>query len=132
MKVLERRDHIERIGAKAVFVAHDPPAVLRRGVLAGLEVPFPVLLDLQRAAYRDWGLGRAPFWKIYFDPKVWWQYASSLLAGERLRPPGRDTLQLGGDFVVAPDGRIAYSRPQRRDDRPSVLGLIRVLESSAG
>ncbi len=39
--------------------------------------------------------------------------------------------QLGGDFIVSPDGTIAYSRPQRRDDRPSVGELLSTIESLA-
>jgi hypothetical protein len=54
-----------------------------------------------------------------------------LPAGERIRGAGRDTLQLGGDFVVAPDGSIAYARPQERDDRPPVGVLVRTAEEVA-
>ncbi|MGZ5295693.1 MAG: hypothetical protein ACXWYT_02105 [Actinomycetota bacterium] len=38
---------------------------------------------------------------------------------------GRDTLQLGGDFVVEPAAVITYARPQRRDDRPPMGVLLR-------
>jgi hypothetical protein len=54
-----------------------------------------------------------------------------LAGGERLRRLGRDPLQLGGDFVVDPQGRIAYARPQRRDDRPAVGELLGALERAA-
>ncbi len=115
-----------------VFVVHDPPDRMRASMLQGLEVPYPVLLDLERVGYRDWGLGRASFARVYLDPKVWLQYSRLLLRSERLRRPGRDTRQLGGDFVVSPDGDIAYSRPQRADDRPPVTLLLRELERAGG
>ena len=51
--------------------------------------------------------------------------------GERLRPLGRDTLQLGGDFVVNPDGIVTYARPQRRDDRPPVSVLVDELRAAS-
>lgn len=133
MKVLEREERIRRCGGEAVFVVHDEPGRLATGLLADLECPFPVLLDLERDAYGAWGLIRTSWWKVYLDPKVWWSYTRLLLVGgERWRPGGRDTLQLGGDFVVAPDGTLAYSRPQERDDRPPVGELVAVMERVAG
>lgn len=123
-----RRGRIEELGAGVVFVAHDEPERLERGLLDGLERVFPVVLDLERKAYRDWGLRRAPAVRLLADPAVWWAYARLMLReGERLRPRGRDILQLGGDFVVAPGGRISYSRPQERDNRPPVGSLLREL-----
>ena len=121
------------MGAGAVFVVHDGPERLATGLLDGVERIFPVALDLDRRAYREWGLGRGSFARVVLDPKVWKEYARLILRrGERLRPRGRDPLQLGGDFVVAPGGRIAYSRPQRRDDRPPVGLLLRELEKAGG
>jgi hypothetical protein len=61
---------------------------------------------------------------------VWRQYWRLLRSGERLRHAGRDTLQLGGDFVIGPDGRLVYSRPQEADDRPPVGVLLRTLEAA--
>lgn len=128
MKVLAERDRIEALGASAVFVVHDPPEAIRSSMLSGVEVPYPLLVDLERRAYREWGLGRVPFARIYLDPRVWWRYARLLLGGEPWRPGGRDTLQMGGDFVLGPDGTVAYARPQQVDDRPPVKLLIRELE----
>ena len=128
MKVLKRRERIEDIGGEAIFVAYDQPDRLRAGYLQGLDMPFPVLVDTDRQAYGEWGLGRASMKTLLADPNVWRQYARMFLSGERPRRSGHDPLQLGGDFVVAPDGVIAYSRPQRKDDRPPVGELLRVLE----
>jgi hypothetical protein len=52
-------------------------------------------------------------------------------AGSGRRRLGRDTLQLGGDFVVDPQGRIGSARPQRHDDRPPVGELLGALERAA-
>lgn len=132
MKVVERRERLERAGAVAVFVVHDEPGLVRETMLADLDVPFPVLVDREREAYRTWGLGRASLATIFLDPKVWRSYAWLLArGGERLRRSGQDPLQLGGDFVVAPDGHIVYARPQRRDDRPAVGRLLQVLDDHA-
>jgi hypothetical protein len=132
VKVLHSRQRITAVGGEAVFVVHDPPDRVRAGMLAGLAVPWPVLVDLDRVAYRAWGLGRARLTQIWLSPVLWARYARLLAGGERLRRLGRDTLQLGGDFVVDPAGRIAYARPQRRDDRPPVGELLSALERAAG
>lgn len=132
MKVIKQEPRIRSAGGAALFVAHDDAETLRRTMLQGLEVPFPVLLDHDRSSYAAWGLGRAAWWRVYLDPRVWRQYARLLAKGERWRGMGRDSLQLGGDFIVGPQGRIAFSRPQRADNRPPVGLLLRALEEAAG
>jgi hypothetical protein len=123
----DRKDRIAELGADVVFVAFDEPDELRAKLVAGVDLAYPVAFDLERASYQQWGLGRAPWWKIWLDPKVWTAYARILASGQRLRGGGVDPLQLGGDFVIAADGTVAYSRPQSRDDRPPVGELIKVL-----
>lgn len=130
MKVGRYRDRLAAAGATAVFVVHDDPEVVRGTLLAGVDPSFPIAVDLDRSAYRAWGLGRAPWARVWLDPKVYAQYAGLLVRGERLRGRGRDLLQWGGDFVVGRDGRIVYARPQARDDRPPVLELLRTVESA--
>ena len=58
MKVLDQREKLDALGATVLFVVHDEPERVRRGLLDGLHVPFPVLVDTQRIAYRAWGLRR--------------------------------------------------------------------------
>jgi hypothetical protein len=131
VKVLHHRDRVARTGATAVFVVHDTPEQVRAGLLLDLDLPWPVLVDPDRVAYRAWGLRRAAFRTVWLDPRVWARYGCLLLGGERLQRLGRDTLQLGGDFVVDPDGVITWARPQRADDRPPVGVLLTELERAA-
>lgn len=114
-----------------MFVVHDEPQLVREQMLAGLEVPFPVLIDLERTSYASWGLTRARWAEVWLDPKMWRSYARLLVSGERVRGSGQDPLQLGGDFVIAPDQTVAYSRPQQRDDRPPVGELLAVVRDLA-
>lgn len=133
MKVRDTWDRWAAFDAVAVFVAFDDPALLRRTMLAGLDLdalPFPLLVDPTRAAYDRWGLRRARWWSIWLDPAVYRSYWDLLRRGERLQTGGADALQLGGDFIVAPDGTLAYARPQQRDDRPPVGELLRTLPMS--
>jgi hypothetical protein len=125
--VRDRADRLHAADATALFVVHDEPDLIRQQLLADIEAPFPMLVDRHRTAYATWGLGRAPWWRIWLDPAVWGSYARLLGSGERVRGSGKDVLQLGGDFVVAPDGSVAYSRPQQRDDRPPVGELLAVI-----
>ncbi len=133
MKVLDRRTRIEATGAEAVFVVYDEPERLRRGILRDLDPSFPILLDPDRRAYAEWGLARASIAQVWLDPKVLRTYARMFLReGQRPARMGKDTLQLGGDFVVGAGGRLVYSRPQERDDRPAVGVLLKVLEEAGG
>lgn len=99
------------------------------------EVPFPILVDRDRAGYRAFGLGRGSTGRIYG-----WRATRRYLelfrsAGPGRRPdaawlrellrPSEDTLQLGGDFVVDADGSLAYGFwGEGPDDRPTVDELI--------
>lgn len=127
----QHHDRLARLGAVAAFVAYDDPQRLRRTMLRDVSSPFPVLVDSSRTSYRTWGLRRASFARVWLDPAVWGRYARLLAGGERLRGLGRDTRQLGGDFIVNPAGIITYSRPQRRDDRPPVGRLLRSIEQES-
>lgn len=126
-----RREQIAALGASVVFVAFDDAEQLRSKLLAGIDLVVPLGIDRDRDAYRRWGLRRAPAWRIWLDPAVWKQYWKLVGSGERLRGSGEDTLQLGGDFVVAPDRTIAYARPQTRDDRPPIGKLLSVVSGLA-
>jgi hypothetical protein len=132
VKVRDRWERWARADAAALFVVLYEPDVVRRTMLAGMDVdalPFKVLVDRPRGTYARWGLKRAAWTTIWLDPKVYLRYWHLLRQGERLRGVGSDVLQLGGDFIVAPDGLVAYARPQQRDDRPPVEELLRVVES---
>jgi len=131
VKVLGYKRQLDEADASVVFVTFDDPEPVRRGLLAGLEVPYPVLVDRERVAYRAWGLRRSSLAGIWLDPRVWARYAALVVRGERLRRLGSDTLQLGGDFVVDGHGKVVYARPQQRDDRPPVGDLLRMVRSAS-
>jgi hypothetical protein len=128
VKVRDRWDRWAALNAAALFVVFDEPALIRRTMLDGIDpdgLPFPVLVDRDRSTYTAWGLTRARRRDIWLDPNVYRVHWRLVRAGDRLRPGGTDILQLGGDFIVAPDGRITSARPQQRDDGPSVGELLR-------
>lgn len=93
------------------------------------ELSFPVRVDPDRSAYRAFGLGRgsvARVWGARAGRRYLELFREQGFAGFRnLRRPTEDSLQLGGDFVIGPDGTLAWgfwgSGP---DDRPSVDQLV--------
>jgi hypothetical protein len=96
------------------------------------RIGYTVVTSEDRAAYRAYGLGRASVWRAY-GWRTLKRYAELLRRGRRFERPTEDTLQLGGDFVVAPDGTLAYEfRSSGPDDRPSVDELIAAAHRTQG
>ena len=133
MKVQRKRASLAELGATAVFVAFDEPDLLRRTMLADVDLHYPFLVDRDGSTYEAWGLVRLPWHQVWLDPQVWKVYAQIIRKGGTWRGLGSDTRQMGGDFVVdagadgtvGGDDRITYARPQVRDDRPAAGELYR-------
>lgn len=93
------------------------------------QLPFRCLPDEQRVAYRAYGLGRAS-WLRTLTPRALAPYVTLYLrariaGGRRPKVEGQDLRQMGGDFVVAPDGRLALAYASHDPaDRPSVEQLL--------
>jgi peroxiredoxin len=124
------RDRLDQFGDAAVavvaFSAPEYVEVYQRDRLA----PITVLVDEDRATYRAYGLGRGSAWKVW-GPKMWWSYAQRLGRGQSIHRPTEDTLQMGGDFVIGRDGRVAFAfRSEDPDDRPSVDALLDAVRRS--
>ncbi|MDP9071448.1 MAG: hypothetical protein M3N68_09235 [Actinomycetota bacterium] len=101
-----------------------------RGLRARLGLAYPVLSDEDRAAYRAFGFGRGPWWRVW-GPATLRRYAQLLARGRRPRRPTEDTLQLGGDVVVGRDGRLVYLfRSRGPADRPPVDALVAAVRRS--
>jgi hypothetical protein len=131
VKVLHHRERIE--GADGVVLAVGFEKLDR--MVRGLDWPWPVLLDRDHAAYDRFGLGRAPVTELV-KPSGWMRgYVRELrqgnVGGALLSRPGRDLLQLGGDFVIDRDGTIALAHPSAHiDDRAPVGALVRALAAA--
>ncbi|MGA9279378.1 AhpC/TSA family protein [Ilumatobacter sp.] len=98
------------------------------------SVSVPILIDADREVYRAYGLGRGKLRDV-------WGWATLRRYAQILRTSGvrhglsemsggtEDTRQLGGDFVIAPDGTIAWShRGNGPADRPSVDAIVGAVE----
>lgn len=130
--MLEREGDIAELSAGVLLVAYDRPSLLEAKLLRGLPLPYPVLLDDARAAYAEWGLGRTNLFGAMLSPELNWRYLKLLLKGERFLGFAPDMLQLGGDFVVDPAGRVAFAHRMRNNgDRAPTERLIAALRTAA-
>jgi hypothetical protein len=119
-------------GAEVVVVTFWAPeraAELRRAY----DLPFPVLVDGERAVYRRYGLGSGHP-RDFLSARALAAYGRALRRGgwRRLHRPVEDPRQLGGDFVVAADGRLSLVHVTRHPgDRPSVAELLAACRAGA-
>jgi peroxiredoxin len=120
---------LNRRNAAVLVVSFTPPAKAK-AFLAIHPVPFPVVTDPERAAYRALGLGRTT-WSGILQWRSLWQYLRLMFRGWMPKRPMKhdDLLQLGGDFILDGQGRLVYAHPsQSATDRPSPRDLLAVLD----
>lgn len=88
--------------------------------------PFPMLLDSDKTAYHAYGLKHS-VWRSW-SPRTLLYYAKHLMEGGKLNGNMGDPNQLGGDFIVAPDGtiRLAYYS-EDPTDRPELEQIFDIL-----
>lgn len=126
---MTRQEEFQKLDAQIVLVSFG----VREGALNWLSetgCPFTMLLDQSRQLYHLLGLKQSVF-------KVWGvscmiYYAEQMRAGQKLPSPYEnihdDPNQMGGDFVVAGDGKLLLAHcSENASDRPSVDTLLRVL-----
>lgn len=90
------------------------------------QVPFILLLDPERKAYRAYGLEN--FLLRSWEPNVWQRYAQLILTGRKWRGIQGDSGQLGGDIIVDSNGRIRFAyRSHDPTDRPDIDALLTAL-----
>ena len=98
------------------------------------DLPFPVLTDPDRRAYAAYGFGRGSVARVW-GLRMVRRYLELFREGRwrDLRAPTEDTLQLGGDIVIGPDGTLAWGFwGAGPDDRPSVDEIIAAVRTATG
>jgi len=130
--VIERQAEVEALGAEVVLVAYDRPGLVGTKLMRGLDVPYTIVFDPERSAYRSWGMGRTGLLGAMLSPELNWRYLKLLLRGERFLGFAPDMFQLGGDFVLDRGHRIAFAhRMKDNGDRAQVSTLFRELERAS-
>jgi hypothetical protein len=110
------------------------PAKKAAAFLGKHPVPFPVLCDPWREAYRAFELGRTS-WSRILNPLVLGRFLLLLLRGWLPFKPdkGEDLMQLGGDFVLDAERRLVFAHASTdAADRPSTDALVQAVRSAAG
>jgi AhpC/TSA antioxidant enzyme len=123
--VAKRVEEFRALGVNIIVITMSTPQTLAR---FEKERVFPIALfaDPTRNSYRAFGLEHTTMMRI-IRPSVIWKYLKLIARGGKVRrvPEGEDALQLGGDFLVARDGRLLWSfRSADPTDRPSVDVLL--------
>jgi peroxiredoxin len=129
--VQKRSEEFRQLGAEVLVVTQARPPVLAM-FLRDYPLPFPLVGDPERAAYRAFGLERTSWGRI-MRPGIAFRFLRLLCRGWRPRRPrqGEDVLQLGGDFVLDGQGRLVYAyRSAEPTDRPSVAELLRAVRQA--
>lgn len=123
------RDEFDRLDAQVLLISFGEER-WARAWLQETGSPFPLLLDPERTAYRAYGLDTSIV--RVWSPKVLWNYARRVLAGQKLQPIQGDPHQLGGDFVVDAAGVIRLACASKDPlDRPPVETLLTTLRCLA-
>lgn len=102
-----RHQEFVRRGVALVRVFHSPPEALRTFAEGPTAVPFPVVADPGRSAYRAYGISSS--WLALLRPGALARIREARAHG--IKPRWRDALRdgIGGcpaDFLVRADGRL--------------------------
>ena len=123
---------IRALGGQVLAVSFSPPPKVAAYV-ARHPLPFPVVSDPGRRAYRAFALVRTR-WLRFFSPGVLRRYFRLVLRGwlPWRADKGEDLLQLGGDFVVDAQRRVVFAhRSAEPTDRPPVRQLVEAVRRAA-
>lgn len=125
------RDRLDEMGDAEVGVVFFDSTDRLGDYRRNFELPdrIRLLADPDREAYDAMGISRGSWWDVW-GPRTWLAYVKLMVKGRRYHRHRGDSLQLGGDFVVGPDQRMAYvCLPPDPDARPPVDELIAALPS---
>jgi len=120
-----RRDHGRFIeaGLSLVLVGQGTPAETAE-FGRKLDLPYPVLADDDRRAYRAYGLTEAGA-RQFFRPETARAFVRSLISGAGGGRPVGDVRQLGGAFVVDRAGIVRLAHPSAYPgDHPTTDDLL--------
>lgn len=91
--------------------------------------PFPFLIDSEKVSYRAYDLESSTLRS--WSPATVWYYTKARLQGRDIPAQRGDAHQLGGDFVIDPQGIVRLSHPSANPtDRPSMEDIFSSLSQS--
>lgn len=123
------RDRLDELGDAEVVVVFFDGTDRLAAYRAHHDLPSRIrlLADPERRVYEALGIGRGSWWRVW-GPRTLLAYGRLVARGRRYERHRGDSLQLGGDVVIGPDGLLrAVHRPADPDARPTVDELVRDL-----
>jgi peroxiredoxin len=130
VKLRDERERLEGAGASIVLIGQGD-AREEEAFREARQVPFPILIDTDRRAYRAYGLGRGSPMQLY-GPRVGVPFLRANLSPETRQRGlrGGSFLQMPGTFVVDTSGVIRMAHRNRTvSDNPRNDKILRVLEA---
>ena len=130
MQLQEHRSEFEATGAEIAALTFEAPHFAER-YLEETGWPWPLLVDQDRRAYRDYGLIQGSRWAV-LGPHLWPGYLKLIFSrAAKIETPHDDIYQLGGNFVIDTEGHIVLAHRSRSPlDRPTVDVLLEALEQA--
>lgn len=124
IRLVQAHERLAATGAEVVLVAYHDPDLMMSKMMHSLNLPFTMLYDKTKSAYRRWGLGTVTV-TAFLRPGLYLELARILLRRERSLGRVSDRTQLGGDFIVDETGRLIFAnRLKSFHDRAKVDDLI--------
>jgi hypothetical protein len=125
----EAEPEIRALGAGVIAVATGAPHQAQHLMDSGM--PYPCLVDPDKALYRELGIGRIPL-SQWLRPRTWRRYARTLGKARQGRITG-DPLQAGGVAVIDTDGALRYlHRSTTLADLPPIEEVLGAVADAAG
>jgi len=129
---VQLRDDRERFAAAGLQIVAigQGSAATTREFAARMELPFPLLADPRREAYRAYGLTSMQL-RRELNPGSLMRGLQAVRRYGAAAAQDQDPRQLGGVFVIDTDGVIRYAfRQQRMSDVPPNDDLLRAIAAS--
>jgi hypothetical protein len=127
----QRAGELDAAGVRPLVITFEAD-FLARAYVEDTALPWPLLVDRDRAVYRAYAMGSARRRDVW-GPATALAYARALLRGQRLERGDADVYQQGGDVLIAPDGIVRLHHVGRGPaDRPPVARLLAIAGGNAG
>ena len=121
------KHHLDQLNVRILVVTFEAD-FLAQAYREEVGLPWPLLIDRDRALYRAYGMLRGS-WSDIWGPSTWLAYARELRRGHKLVRGPADWAQRGGDVLVDPAGAVRLHHIGKGPaDRPDVAGIVDRIE----
>jgi hypothetical protein len=124
-QLCQYQEELGRLNTVVLLISFGPQEKAKAW-LEGTCPSFQLLLDPERNVYHTYKLKHS--WLSSWNFKTLVYYVRALLGGKKWRGIAGDSAQLGGDFIIKPDGTFLLEyRSEDATDRPEALDLLGLL-----